>query len=688
MKTSPFNETEGKDTEAAIEVKRTDLEKAVESEATKEEATNQETAEASKENASDQKMPEKAAPDKEASDQEVPEKVAQDEKASDQEMPEKAMQDEKASDQEMPEKTASDKEVSDQKMPEKAVSDKETSDQEMPEKAASDKEASEQGSSKEETAAQETSKEEAATQDALEKQEDGSGKGKRKAPKIIAAVIAVLLVLTAAGYLGTAFFYQSRFLPNTVINGEACGNLEASEVVLLIDAQLEDYSLTVTGRDYATCEPDTLLGVIEAEDVALAYVDTLGAVEDVLTQQNMFLWPQAYFGKQTASYSIVQGVTFDEELLKNVVSGWDSCRVKNMVKPADAYISEYQDEINGYEIIPETAGTVLNMDAVFEYVADCLYAHEESLDLEEMQCYAEASRKSTDENLRETVETVNKWLGTKIVYDWNENEVVLDVETLKDWISIDGDEATLDEEAVEKFVKAQAKQYDTYGKRKNFVTALGITLKLQSPNYGWKTDTAAETEELISLIRQGSEETREPVYSVKASQKGANDVGNSYIEADLTHQHLYVHEKGEIVLETDFVSGKMNSTPGCVTPEGIFGLTYKTLNAVLRGADYETPVSYWMPFYGNYGMHDATWRTNFGGTIYKEHGSHGCINLPVDAAAAIYGYVHTGSPVICYYYEVDPLETPAETQTLTEEELLNQEEPSLSQQAEQSQQTQ
>ena len=89
---------------------------------------------------------------------------------------------------------------------------------------------------------------------------------------------------------------------------------------------------------------------------------------------------------------------------------------------------------------------------------------------------------------------------------------------------------------------------------------------------------------------------------------------------------------------------------GNTTPDGVCGITYKTTNAVLRGRDYETPVNYWMPFNGNVGMHDATWRSEFGGDIYLTNGSHGCINLPLDMAAAIYEYMSTGFPVICYYY--------------------------------------
>ena len=100
-------------------------------------------------------------------------------------------------------------------------------------------------------------------------------------------------------------------------------------------------------------------------------------------------------------------------------------------------------------------------------------------------------------------------------------------------------------------------------------------------------------------------------------------------------------------MESDFVSGDASNVNP--TPHGVFGLTYKTTNAVLRGADYETPVFYWMPFHGNFGMHDATWRTEFGGDIYLTDGSHGCINLPLDKAEAIYGYVSTGFPIVCYY---------------------------------------
>ena len=80
---------------------------------------------------------------------------------------------------------------------------------------------------------------------------------------------------------------------------------------------------------------------------------------------------------------------------------------------------------------------------------------------------------------------------------------------------------------------------------------------------------------------------REPVYLTTANSHGEHDYGDSYVEINLTNQHLFLYKDGKLVVESDFVSG--NLSKGHDTPTGAFGLTYKTMNAVLRGPDYETP---------------------------------------------------------------------------------------------------
>ena len=77
-------------------------------------------------------------------------------------------------------------------------------------------------------------------------------------------------------------------------------------------------------------------------------------------------------------------------------------------------------------------------------------------------------------------------------------------------------------------------------------------------------------------------------------------------------------------------------------------MTYKQEHATLNGDNYSTPVNYWMPFNGNVGLHDATWRKSFGGDIYLTSGSHGCVNLPFDKAREIYNIVDKTMPIIVY----------------------------------------
>ena len=137
----------------------------------------------------------------------------------------------------------------------------------------------------------------------------------------------------------------------------------------------------------------------------------------------------------------------------------------------------------------------------------------------------------------------------------------------------------------------------------------------------------------MSSSKMGRQTSREPEYSQKAASHSGNDYGNTYVEINLTAQHLYFYANGKLLVESDFVSG--NAAKGWSTPAGAYSITYKQRNATLKGQGYATPVSYWMPFNGGIGFHDATWQAYFGGDRYTYAGSHGCINMPLDAAATL-----------------------------------------------------
>lgn len=467
---------------------------------------------------------------------------------------------------------------------------------------------------------------------------------RKKKHVAIIVLIGILIVLLVAVYCAIASYYRTHFFKNTYINNIDCGQMEAAQVAADLDNLALAYSIEIIGRDENGEELS--IGTIQASNIGYHYTNTLSVANAILEEQNEWRWIFT-LGAEPHNYSLLQEAAFDAELLAAKVRSFDAFQKGNMVAPTDAYISEYNEETGAYAIIPESMGTKLDVEQAISCVEAAVVGNAVTVNLLELGCYEEPEITSDDEKLVSKVETINQWLSTEITYDWNDNEVVLDSSVIKEWASFENGQPVLDEDAVKEFVRKNANKYDTSGKSTTFTTALGIELTMTRVTYGWKTDREAEIEALIELIKTGSKAEREPIYVRVGAQKGEDDIGDSYIEADLSNQHLYVYEDGAIVFETDFVSGQM---PQNATPAGIFGLTYKTLNAVLRGRDYETPVTYWMPFFGNYGMHDATWRDTFGGDIFLTDGSHGCLNLPLDAAALIYNYVYTGSPIICYYY--------------------------------------
>jgi hypothetical protein len=197
------------------------------------------------------------------------------------------------------------------------------------------------------------------------------------------------------------------------------------------------------------------------------------------------------------------------------------------------------------------------------------------------------------------------------------------------------------------YVKSLASKYDTIYTTHTFKKTNGETIKISQGDYGWWTDQPSTRAELLETLNNFESKTLTPVYFQEAASYGDNDYGDAYVEVDLGNQVLYYYEKGECKLTSYFVSG--NTSTGYTTPGGIYGITYKDTNHRMVGDDYDVFTYYWLPFNGNIGFHDATWRSSFGGSIYKTNGSHGCINMPLSKAKSLWNLVSKGTPVICYY---------------------------------------
>lgn len=475
---------------------------------------------------------------------------------------------------------------------------------------------------------------------------DEKNKKKKKTVSIILICLLVLILLLVVVYFAISFHYKTRFLKNTYINGVLCDEMEVASVVAILDNQNSEYCLEVYGRDPQNPEENVLLGEIHADEIDYKEHDSEQVANKFLESQNPYKWIYM-FTNTSYDYKTVREVRFDAEKVKGLISNWQAWQPENMKKAENAYIQEPSDDAY-YTVVEGMKGSELIGETATEAILTAVENGEKTVNLEEYDCYNGPRITTEDWYLIHYAEKLNMWLDTKITYDWHGIEICIDRDVIKDWISLKNGRPYLDEEAVKNFLETCSEQNDAYGKQRKFTTTLGEELVLPC-SYGWLVDKDQELTELLPLLYDGVSTTREPIYSKEGYSKGTNELGASYVEIDMSNQHLYLYFENELILESDFVSGCMSN--GCYTPEGIFGLTYKTRNAILRGANYASPVKYWMPFNKNIGMHDASWRKTYGGEIFMRGGSHGCINLPLENAKQIYEYMEKGFPVVCYYYE-------------------------------------
>jgi len=457
-------------------------------------------------------------------------------------------------------------------------------------------------------------------------------KRKSKTIKIYAASIVGLGL--AVVYFGGVHYFKKRFLPNTTIN-----YTDASyETIDALDEELQkpisNYSLEIIAREGEK-------HVIRAKDVDLRYkLDK--SIYSILENQEVYKWPIYLFKKNPHKVAVT--VDLDNAKLEYILSGYNCLTEASFKEARDAYIASYSNA-SGYVIEKEYDGTRIDIDKAKAKIKSSLTQLGLTEDLDADGLYGFAKIKEDDAKLLSAQDVLNKHAATVISYAGG---AVLNGERISQWLGVDEEgNLILDEGGIRVFVDELAERYDTLGKPRIFKTTDSREVEIPAKKYGWQVDKEGEFQAIRASILAGEQVEREPLFSSRAVSLEGNDFGNTYVEIDLGNQKLYYYVDGQLTLTSDIVSGALWG--GRKTPPGLYKVNYKARNVVLRGPNYAAPVRYWMPFNGGIGMHDANWRSSFGGGIYKSGGSHGCINMPSSSAKALYDIINKDCPVICYY---------------------------------------
>ena len=460
-------------------------------------------------------------------------------------------------------------------------------------------------------------------------------KGKyKKAKKIMLGVLIGYVALLVIAYGIGVFYYSNRFLSGTEINGMDCSGKSVEEVENNMESQIASYQLVLKERGDKS-------EAISASQISMEYISD-GKIQELKEQQNPFTWFLAFARQQ--DYTLSATTSYDETALNAAVDALDCFKEENVVQPVDAHL-EVQD--GQYVIVEETQGTALDSDKVKEAVKNAIDSGETLLDLDQVGCYIEPSVLSTDENLAKQRDEGNKLLTVTVTIDFSDRQEVIDADVMKDWLTTNEEGAVdLDRTKVREYVQQLQYEYDTFGSSREFTTSSGQTITVSGGDYGWLIAPNDTTTKIIDTIKSGQSQTIEPEYTYTGYCRDTNDIGNTYVEISLDQQHMWFYKDGQLIVETDVVTGCHNR--GWDTHTGVYAIMYKERDATLVGEGYNSAVSYWMPFYANVGIHDASWRSSFGGSIYLNNGSHGCVNTPTENAATIYNNIEKGVPVVVY----------------------------------------
>lgn len=447
-----------------------------------------------------------------------------------------------------------------------------------------------------------------------------------------------VFLFVAVLYGAIGLFFHFHFFPGTKINGYRSGFHSVAKMKKTIRESVEDYSITLEERGDKK-------EVIKSSQIGLSFVDD-GKLEKIKEGQKWYAW--ITFLMKNNDYP--KGISFavDEEAFSGTVRELDAFDKKLVVAPEDAW-SDYDESRNVYVIVDEIYGNTVKKKVFCEKLKAAVVAQKDIFSLEEEGCYKNPVYKKDSEEVVRSNETLNKYVGAHITYDFDDRKKELTGKTIHKWLTVSKTyQVGVDEEKAASFVKKLADTYDTVGVKRSFTSIVGNHITVEGGTYGWKIDQEAETEKLIRQIKRGKTVTREPEYEHVAKSRKKQDLGDTYVEVDLGSQHMWYYKDGKILVSTPVVTG--NTRLGRGTPTGVYYILYKTTDYTLRGEGYASDVKYWLPFTQmGVGIHDASWRSSYGGSIFTYNGSHGCVNTPLEAVRTIYHNIESTYPVVVHW---------------------------------------
>ena len=477
--------------------------------------------------------------------------------------------------------------------------------------------------------------------------------GIKTAKKVIKTIVIILIILVAAAavyYLYLSNKYKEVFFDNTTINGVDVSGLTVEEANELVIALEDDYSIKLQfrGRVYET---------LDGEDMGYGH-DATEDIEEILKSQVPVMWIKSRVKEDVSYDHTVECVDFyDRAKLVKSLRALPEVQRDYMKEPTDAYMVL---EDNHFVIKPETEGNYIDVETMIKDITAAVDAREPFYSVMRSDVYHKPAVYEDDKELNLRAEELEKTISAEITYQIpNSGTITLDRSTLVEWLCIDDEgnyykDQDIWDTNVSAFVSNLSGVLASAPNIWEFDTTGMGTITLDFGTYPRYADMDEEYKMLSGELERGDKVTRSPYMDIGDRSQTNHGIGGTYIEADLSRQHVWIYDKGQLLKEFDVISGRPEKK--YYTVPGVFYIFAKDRERHLRGPqrsdgsyEWDAFVNYWMPFYDGCGFHDASWQPVFGGDWWLSRGSHGCVNISYDVAQWMYDWVDSSVPLVIYY---------------------------------------
>jgi hypothetical protein len=506
-------------------------------------------------------------------------------------------------------------------------------------------------------------------------------RSRSKMATVIMVVIAIIVVLVPVSiFVGTNIYINTTDQKIVTLNGTR--NIQTKEDLIdELNSQIENKISYIKIKDSSSSDKTE-----ESKDMTLDLtLDDLGITETLSEDSIKYIENNTKI--EDDDIEIQFEFESDEiEKLNDTRRKSENARIvkENTSEKLDSYKEKDENtEINWFTVVESVQGNQIDCDKLYKDIKNKLGINENNkINLESLPSSSieidlsnyireDDTLEITSEQLRSKLERLEnlkvtytngyeisiKELYTYLDVNDTASEIEFKDENLEESDKEQSESLKELSKSIDKTIEIELASYDTVGNPKEFITNSGETITIKGGTYGNIFSSDLETEYLIKFFSEEmkkiqEDETYTPEYEVRTpiySRELPDEIGDTYIEVSISDQHVWVYENGEVIMDSECVTGKLDGSHA--TPTGMFFISEIQNGRTLKpkGSTSGTWVNKWMRITNDgVGLHDAYWRSAFGGTIYKTGGSHGCINLPKSFAYRLFEKAFLREPVIVY----------------------------------------